>query len=252
MNSEGPSRQDAEREHFDRLATETGAVWWGGRTRAGRSRFERRARLIKAALSRFNDPFVVEIGCGTGAISELLLERLPDLRFLGTDISPKCVAIAAERCRDYKRAKFAVADSTKSEIEASSVDAVVGNAILHHIPLEESLVDFLRILRPGGIIWFAEPNLLNPQVFLEKKVSVLGRILDGSAHETAFSRWDLGNIVRNAGFEEVVAAPFDFLHPITPTPAISILDKLGRKIEKIPLLREIAGSIIIRARKPEF
>ena len=43
--------------------------------------------------------------------------------------------------------------------------------------------------------------------------------------------------------------PFDFLHPWVPKPLIGLVDTTGRLIEKIPALREIAGSLIIVARK---
>jgi hypothetical protein len=39
------------------------------------------------------------------------------------------------------------------------------------------------------------------------------------------------------------------LHPIVPKPLINMVSAIGKVIEKIPLLKEIAGSVIIYAEK---
>ncbi|MBL4889274.1 MAG: class I SAM-dependent methyltransferase [Candidatus Lindowbacteria bacterium] len=243
--------KDSERDHFDHLAETTGEVWWGGNTKAGIERFKRRARLIARELKRYNDPVVVEIGCGTGAVSSLLLNEMPELRLIGGDISPKCVELANERYKDYKNAKFQVFDATNSGMEDNSIDAVIGNAVLHHIPLEDTLRESFRILKPGGLFWFAEPNMMNPQVLVQKNVPWIKKLLQDSPDEIAFFRWALKKNLEAAGFEKVFVVPFDFLHPITPSFMIDPIDALGRMIEKIPVLREIAGSLLIKGHKPK-
>ena len=69
-----------------------------------------------------------------------------------------------------------------------------------------------------------------------------------SPDETAFFRWSLAGKLRAAGFEEVSIKPFDFLHPATPRSVIPPVDALGKFLERMPLLSEIAGSLYIRAR----
>jgi len=71
-----------------------------------------------------------------------------------------------------------------------------------------------------------------------------------SPEETAFLRWPLARQLRQAGFEDVAIVPFDWLHPRTPEPLIPAVSAVGRALEATPLLRELAGSLLITARRP--
>jgi hypothetical protein len=71
-----------------------------------------------------------------------------------------------------------------------------------------------------------------------------------SPDEMAFNRFRAARVVRGAGFAQVAVRPFDFLHPATPAGAIDAVARVGRALETIPLLREIAGSMVITAMKP--
>jgi ubiquinone/menaquinone biosynthesis C-methylase UbiE len=244
--------QVKEREHFDRVAEATGETWWGNRTPAGAARMKRRARLVAAELARFADPVVLELGCGTGTFSRRVLDERPSLRLVGCDISPKAVQVAAAACAGYPHARFEVADGTALGQAAGSVDAIIGSSILHHLfPIEAVLGECFRVVRPGGLIWFSEPNMMNPQIVVQKNVRWIGRMLEDTEDETAFFRWRLAKALREVGFQDVSIRPYDFLHPSVPRPLVGVADRVGRLMERIPLVREVAGSLVIRARKPE-
>ena len=242
--------QTKEKEHFDKLAESTGETWWGSTTPAGIRRLRRRAWLIKEKLQAFNDPLVLEIGCGTGALSGLLLEETPLLRLIGCDISPKAIEIASKRYRHYSKARFEIADITASTYPEECFEAIVGNSILHHLPHQNTLRECFRILKPGGIILFSEPNMINPQIVIEKNIRIIGKRLQNTDDETAFIRWPLVQLMREIGFNSVDIRPFDFLHPITPAPLIDIVERIGFLIERLPILKEISGSLWIQGRKP--
>ena len=238
-----------EAEHFDRLAEETGETWWGSTTPAGVERLRRRARLLAGALSAFTDPFVLELGCGTGAFSQYVLEQNPSLRLHGIDISPKTAAIAAARLQTYPRAKFRQGNALALHYAEDSADAVIGCSILHHLPMPDALIEAFHVLKPGGILWCSEPNMMNPEILLEKNVRFIGRWLQNTADETAFLRWPLARLLRETGFSKASVQPVDFMHPAAPGFLIRPLDVLGRLLEHCPLVREIAGSLIIKATK---
>lgn len=244
------NRQSKEREHFNKLAETTGEIWWGSTTPAGIKRLQRRARLVAQELTCFKNPMVLELGCGTGAFSKFVLKELPLLRLTSGDISPKAVQIAANRYASYKNACFKIVDATSIDYDPATFDAVIGNSILHHLPVETSLKECFRVLKPGGIIWFSEPNMLNPQIAIEKNVRFIGKVLQNTENETAFFRWPLAETLRKVGFQGVSIRPFDFFHPIIPSPLIGIFDITGRLFERIPFLREISGSLLIYACKP--
>ncbi len=239
-----------EQEHFDKLAQETGEIWWGSTTPAGRIRKERRARLILQALEPLHDPLVLELGCGTGALTRYLLEMSPSLRLTGLDISPLCVKEAILRFSRFPRVDFQVANAYQLPIRDQIADAVVAASVIHHLDVDRALHECFRVLKPGGIAWFSEPNMMNPQVAAEKNIPFIGRMLDNSGDETAFFRWKLAQQLKHAGFESIQIQPYDFLHPAIPQAWIPFAQSLERILESIPLLREIAGSLTIYARKP--
>jgi SAM-dependent methyltransferase len=129
-------------------------------------------------------------------------------------------------------------------------DAVVGSSILHHLDIENALSKVFDLLEPGGVMCFAEPNMLNPQIFLQKNIPWLKKKLGDSPDETAFMRWQLKNLLKIKKFEDISIIPFDWLHPATPPLLINSIIKLGSVLEKFPIVREFAGSLIIYAKRP--
>src|SRR5438477_12697061 len=106
-----------------------------------------------------------------------------------------------------------------------------------------------RVLKPDGTIYFTEPNMLNPQIAIQKNVPWIKRTLGDSPDETAFFRWPLRRVLEQMGYREIRIAAFDFLHPKTPVPLINHVNQLGRFLEKMPVISEFAGSLYIRAFK---
>ncbi len=107
-----------------------------------------------------------------------------------------------------------------------------------------------RVLKPGGRIFFTEPNMMNPQIAMQKNIPSLKRKLGDSPDETAFFRWSLKNLMLNTGFLAIAIKPFDFLHPALSPYLIPLVSTLGSMVEKTPVLKEIAGSLYITAQKP--
>jgi hypothetical protein len=53
--------------------------------------------------------------------------------------------------------------------------------------------------------------------------------------------------LREVGFVEVSIRQFDWLHPSMPRPLIALVRALGAVLERLPLAREFAGSLCLRA-----
>lgn len=225
-----------------------GEIAWANRTAAGRARLERRVRLLHRGLEGVPNPVVVELGCGAGLFAERLRVLRADIRYVGLDLAPLAVAYAARRNRSGV-AVFCVADALRLPCADGCADVVAGNSILHHLPLNQALAEVYRVLRPGGLLFFAEPNMLNPQVALQENVSVLRALVQTSAGETAFVRWEMAESLRKAGFREVSVQPFDFLHPFMPGLLVPIASGFGALAERLPLMREIAAALLVQAKK---
>ncbi len=96
------------------------------------------------------DATVLDVGCGTGRVTEALLELVPRGRVLAVDASPAMVALARERLGD--RAQVWCADVLDLDID-EPVDAIVSTATLHWVPDHDRLWPRLAgALRRGGVL----------------------------------------------------------------------------------------------------
>ena len=109
----------------------------------------------------------------------------------------------------------------------------------------------LRFLKPGGRFVFAEPNMLNPQIWLERKVGILRSLAGASPDETAFVRWRIKKKLTKAGYVNVTVKPHEFLHPRIPKGLIRLFQSVSEAAEGFWPINEIAGSLLIRAEKPK-
>ena len=91
---------------------------------------------------------VLDVGCGTGRVTEQLLELVPRGRVLAFDASPAMVELARARLGD--RAEVWCQDVVSLDL-AEPVDVVVSNAVLHLVTDHERTWRVLAAaLRPGG------------------------------------------------------------------------------------------------------
>jgi 2-polyprenyl-3-methyl-5-hydroxy-6-metoxy-1,4-benzoquinol methylase len=171
-------------------------------------------------------------------------------QLVAVDISPDLLDIARARGLYPGMVQFLQKRFEDCDVDGP-FDAVIGSSILHHLDIEAALARIFELLKPHGIMSFAEPNMLNPQILLQKNVFWLKRYLGDSPDETAFIRYRLRKLLLQAGFEDIQITPFDWLHPITPTSLINSVKRIGLVLEKIPVIREFAGSLYIRCCRPE-
>jgi len=94
------------------------------------------------------DSTVLDVGCGTGRVTEALLALAPRGRVLALDASEEMVALARRRLGD--RARVWRQDVLDLDLEAP-VDVIVSTATLHWVPDHDRLCARLaRALRPEG------------------------------------------------------------------------------------------------------
>jgi trans-aconitate 2-methyltransferase len=93
---------------------------------------------------------VLDAGCGTGRVTRMLVERLPEGKVVAVDGS----AAMLEKVRTVLRPtdESFVADLTALEL-AEPVDAIASSAVFHWIPDHDTLFARMRAaLKPGGRI----------------------------------------------------------------------------------------------------
>jgi len=210
MGELSATRAGHEVQHGRKLALGHPEETWGWGSPAGKLRAMRRAALIAEGAALGPGSRTLEIGCGTGLFTEWFAETGAEI--VAVDISPDLLEIARERRLPSERVQF-----LEKRFEDCDVDgpfhAVLGSSVLHHLDVQVSLRRIFELLQPGGILSFAEPNMLNPQVALMKNVGWIKERLGESPDERAFVRWILYRQLRQAGFCDVKVRAFDWLHP---------------------------------------
>ncbi|MBP7055377.1 MAG: methyltransferase [Candidatus Omnitrophica bacterium] len=246
MSEHSRARADNEIVHGRALAVSDTEFIWGWGTPAGRLRATRRADLIAKGAGLRPGAVALEIGCGTGMFTQIFARS--GARILAVDISPDLLQKA--RARDLSSSDVTFLEKRFEDCDSlGPFDAIIGSSILHHLEVREALSKIYNLLKPGGVISFAEPNMMNPQIFLERKFRKFFPHI--SPDETAFIRWELRKTLIGAGFSSIDVRPFDFLHPAIPPPFIGIATAIGRVIERTAALKEFAGSLYIYGKKPE-
>ena len=168
---------------------------------------------------------VLELGCGTGYFTRELARSGADI--VAVDVSPELLEIAKADC-PATNVRYEIQNACAFSYPDAVFDSVVGSSVLHHLEIKEALREIYRVLKSGGTIYFTEPNMLNPQIAIQKNVSWVKRKLGDSPDETAFFRWPLRRLLERTGFRDVRIDPFDFLHPKTPSILVDYLNALGR------------------------
>jgi len=235
-------RLEHEIEHGRFLAAHGAGEVWNWESPAGRLRKARRVGMLSGAFLPGME--VLELGCGTGLFTREFART--GARVTALDISSDLLA-QARREVTAPNVEFVEGNAYAMIFPNDRFDRVVGSSVLHHLDPDRALAECHRVLRTGGTLSFTEPNMLNPQIFLERKVPWIRRKLGDSPDETAFVKGDIVRRLAAAGFREIRVVPFDFLHPAIPRPFLPAAQPFCRWLEEVPLLREIAGSLHIRA-----
>jgi trans-aconitate 2-methyltransferase len=95
---------------------------------------------------------IMDAGCGSGRVTELLAERLPNGRVVALDGSPAMIDQARARLARFgDRIEFVVADLGQPIPLAEPVDAVLSTATFHWVPDHDALFrNLAAVIQPGG------------------------------------------------------------------------------------------------------
>ncbi len=240
------TRTEIEKKHFEEVVSKLGYSWWGVRTPAAKQRIKRRVELIKKYLELAPGSKILECGCGTGELTLELSNNIGnDTVIYALDIVESLIQHASKNTQK-KNVRFITGDIVRSGFCDNSFNYVIGNGILHHLDLEIAIKEFKRILKPGGGILFFEPNMANPQIWLQFNVPLFRKVTRMSPDEKTFWRWEIKKYLSSFGLKNIMIKPFDFIHPLIPEKLLTTFKTLELILEKTPI-REIAGSLLIYA-----
>lgn len=131
---------------------------WGAADR------DQKARNILQCLNLMTDLDLetlscVDIGCGSGGISFYLASSFKSV----TGVDPEPWQRWQEFAGEQPNLDFRAESVENLSFADDSIDIVICNQVYEHVPSPVTLIaQILRILRPGGVCYFAGPNLLYP------------------------------------------------------------------------------------------
>jgi len=121
---------------------------------------------------------LLDYGCGDGKYLIKLSKWIHG--GIGIDISQREIGLAEKECKNnnIKNLQFYVMDAMETKFNEKTFDIIHGNAILHHLEVEKSIVEIKRILKDNGVCVFIEPLSTNPIIELYRKLTPKLRTYD--------------------------------------------------------------------------
>lgn len=105
---------------------------------------------------------MLDVGCGTGQSRQIYDGIF--YKYTGLDLSPNAIRIAESRWPEHR---WMIGDARNLPFAKNSLDLVAFSSVLHHIPeFSHAVSEALRVLKPGGLIFAYDPNLLHPAMAL--------------------------------------------------------------------------------------
>lgn len=97
------------------------------------------------------EPFdsVLDCGCGTGPVIELLHEKYPDKHYTGLDLTPEMIHVA--QAKNLSNTNFVVGDCENIPFPKDTFDAIISSNSFHHYPNPQDFFNnAYRVLKKNG------------------------------------------------------------------------------------------------------
>lgn len=157
---------------------------------------------------------VVEVGCGTGALSEAALAAGAS-RHIGVDLSRAYVHEARRRL-DGPRAGFLVSSALALPLREGSADAALSGLVLNFVPEPASMLrEMRRVLAPGGLaalyVWDYAGKMELTRHFWDAagELDPQAKALDAATRFPMCAPGPLRALFERAGFERVETGAVD-------------------------------------------
>ena len=144
---------------------------------------------------------ILDVGCGTGQITALLMKKYRKARVIGLEVVPALVTKAGKRAPWFRTLYGAVAEAGALPVAAASCDLIFSNLTLPWYPdLDRVFTEFRQALKPGGALLF---STLGPDTLIELRRSWAAA--DHYNHINAFfDLHDIGDALLRAGLADPV------------------------------------------------
>jgi len=216
----------------------------------------------------------LDVGCGTGTLTKLILETYQPKEIISIDPSSDFIS-HAQRLTTAPTVHFRVGLAESLDLDSSSMDAVVSGLVINFVPQPEgALSEMLRVTKPGGVIgvfvWDYAEGMQMLRYFWDAAVELdaAARKFDEGLRFPLCREWQLESLFQAAGLKHVEATAIEvrtvfrnfddywqpFLGKVGPAPgytmSLSQTDRqeLEDKLRKsLPIDRNGSISLVARA-----
>lgn len=115
-----------------------------------------RRLLLGPLIKEINDSnipvSILEVGCGTGETTEILLQSCPNISVTAVDLSGPYINLAQEKCKNFSNLEFIKGNASELKY-GKNFDYVISSFLFHELPYQErkNLLNNLHLhLKDGG------------------------------------------------------------------------------------------------------
>lgn len=175
---------------------------------------------------RISPQTILDVGTGTGYALPRLRRRFRKSHVMGCDIAFAMTKAAHRQRGLWRPSTLFVADGERLPLGSRSVDCVHSNLSLQWMDPVRAFAEFLRILRPGGVLMF---STFGPDTLQELRAA-WARVDDRSHIHSFMDMHDIGDILIQAGFADPVldVERFTLTYP-TALAALRDLKQIGAR-----------------------
>lgn len=158
---------------------------------------------VLAELEKESFTDLLDCGCGTGPMIEIIHSKYPDKHYTGLDITPEMIKKA--QAKKLSNVKFIVGDCEKLPFEPESFDAIICTNSFHHYPNPQDFFDSVyRVLRKGGRLILRDYTSSDFMVWLMNHVQMPLSHLCGHGDVRIYKKKEYMEMITRAGLTPVV------------------------------------------------
>jgi dolichol-phosphate mannosyltransferase len=200
------------------------------------------AHIFRHLVHLLPNESILEIGGGDGAFTRALTNM--------TRGRNKLVSVTATaQTVSVPDVETLAVDSLPGPIADQRFNYVVAQNVLDRDTVSYVMEHVFTLLEPGGRAVFIESNPWNPMSAARRGVS---KLIGRRPLPVLLSRTQLYELLSEIGFIRVSARFTDFVYsPLAPTPGTAwVMRNASVLLENMPLVRSLAGRIVLHAQKP--